>query len=62
MSDFYIRLTVSDLGRVFVNLVKDGKTVLYTDSYTFERIMEQYQDSKKELLEVPELKKFIERS
>ena len=62
MSDYWIRLTVSDLGRIFVDLKNNGKTVLYEGSYTFERIIELYNEKKKELMEVPELKKLVERN
>ena len=63
-SNYYIRLTVGYLGGIEVRIKNtNSEKVIFDDSsYTFEHLFEAYKEAKKELLEVPELKKLIERS
>lgn len=63
-SHYYVSLAVDFLGEIEVKIrnTLTNKTVFDDSAYTFEHLFETYKDAKKELLEIPELKKFVERS
>lgn len=63
-SKYWIRLTVDDLGSMHVRIrdIATGKEIIDDYIYSFEQMYETYKACKKALLEVPELKKLIERS
>ena len=63
-STYWIHLSVNELGGIEVRIrnTNTNKDIFDDNAYTFEHLFEVYKDCKKELLKVPELKKFIERS
>ena len=63
-SNYYIKLSVGNLGSINVRIrnTSTGKEIFDDSSFSFEKLFEAYKDAKKELLEVPELKKLIKRS
>ena len=63
-SIYYIKLSVTSLGYIEVKIINTStkKVIFDASAYSFERLFEAYQEAKKDLLKVPELKKLIERS
>ena len=63
-SYYGVKLMVNHLRNIEVKITNiNTKKVIFDDYYTsFEGLFEAYKRAKKDLLEIPELKKLVERS
>lgn len=63
-SHYWVHLSVNELGGIDVRVrnTNTNKEIFSDNSYTFEHLFEVYEQCKKELLSVPELKAFVGRS